>query len=365
MPPRVSCRTDKNRLSSTIRMQSTITLQSSSRKTSVIKNANKNNNIKNHLNNTPQFEYKPLRAIGQGAFGVVYCARSNIDGSLVAIKKVLLDPRYKNRELETLQMVDNRYVIKLKNSFKTVGKKPNEYYLNLVMDYLPCSLHQFNMSYRRERKYPPILYIKLFAYQMFAGLKYLHSIGITHRDLKPQNMLVDPESGELKICDLGSAKILKPTEQSVSYIASRYYRAPELIYDCVYYTPSIDIWAAGCCLAEMLMAGMPIFAGGSSIGQLHEIVKVIGLPSDDDLNSFQHNTNHDLPDLTPSFLESVLPRHTPPDLIDLLKSIFIYNPTKRPTAAECLKHPCFDELFMGDMEMPSKRPFPVLEDRYT
>lgn len=361
MPAKATYRTDKNRLPSQ-HINPKLALSSH-----IKRNDPRKFNTSKPLNtqHSPQIDYKPIKVIGQGAFGVVYCARS-ADGSLVAIKKVLLDPRYKNRELETLQMVDNRYVITLQNSFKTAGRKPKEIYLNLVMDYLPMSLHQFDMNYRKERKYPPILYIKLFAYQMFAGLKYLHSIGVTHRDLKPQNMLVDPESGELKICDLGSAKMLKSNEQSVSYIASRYYRAPELIFDCVYYTSSIDIWAAGCCIAEMIMAGMPIFAGGSSLGQLYEIVKVIGKPTEADLNSFQHGQNiTELPDVVPTKLEQILPRHTPADLLDLLKSIFVYNPSKRPSASDCLKHPCFDEIFDADLEMPSHRPFPVLEDRYT
>lgn len=361
MPPKPTYRSEKNRLS-TLRLHSNLTISSHTKRSDQHKLNSKQTLISQH---NPQLDYKPVKIVGQGAFGVVYCAR-DAEGSLVAVKKVLLDPRYKNRELETMQMVHNRYVIGLRNSFKTAGRKPKEVYLNLVMDYLPMSLHQFDMNYRKERKYPPILYIKLFSYQMFAGLKYLHSNGITHRDLKPQNMLVDPDSGELKICDLGSAKMLKPNEQSVSYIASRYYRAPELIFDCIYYTTAIDIWAAGCCVAEMLMAGMPIFAGSSSIGQLHEIVKVIGRPTDEDMDSFQHGkSNSEIPEIEPTKLEDILPRHTPSDILDLLKSIFVYNPSQRPTAAECLKHPCFDEIFDPELEMPSHRPFPVLEDRYT
>lgn len=305
-------------------------------------------------------EYKPIKVIGQGAFGVVFSARA-LDGSIVAIKKVLLDPRYKNRELEMMEKINNRYCIKLLKSFKTNGRKPREVYLNLVMEYLPMSLHNFNMGYRKERKYPPLLYVKLFAFQMFAGLNYIHSIGITHRDLKPQNILVDTDSGELKICDFGSAKELLPTEKSVSYIASRYYRAPELIYDCTTYSSSIDIWAAGCVISEMLMAGMPIFAGQSPVGQLHEIVRVLGPPTEADLKSFSHDANVEIMSHATTSLENVLPAHTPDDILDLLKSIFVYNPIERPTAFECMQHPCFDELFDPELVMPSTRPFPVLD----
>jgi serine/threonine protein kinase len=304
-------------------------------------------------------DYKPLKVLGQGAFGVVYSARSP-DGGLVAIKKVLQDPRYKNRELESHQQIHNRYCVALRDHFVSAGRQPNELFLNLIMEYLPMSLHQFTVDYRKDRKYPPLLYVKLFAFQMFAGLNYLHAIGITHRDLKPQNILCDPATGELKICDFGSAKRLLPTEKSVSYIASRYYRAPELILGCEDYTTAIDIWAAGCVLAEMLMAGMPIFTGSSALGQLHAIMKVLGRPTEDDLATFQHTS--DLPIETGQMqtLEAVLPRHTPPDLMGLLRRIFVYRPDERPTALECMRDGSFDEIFEAGLVMPDGRPFPVL-----
>jgi serine/threonine protein kinase len=300
--------------------------------------------------------------MGQGAFGIVYCARST-DGSVVAIKKVKVDPRYKNRELETMREVNHRNVIRLLNYFRSSSKELKDVYLNFVMEFLPESLHQFTMSYRKARKYPPLLYVKLFSYQMFAGLAYLHGEGISHRDLKPQNMLVDKTTGELKICDLGSAKRLLPTEQSVSYIASRYYRAPELMYDCVHYTSAVDIWAAGCCIAEMLMSGMPLFIGQSSSGQLQEIAKVLGPPTEDDLSSFPHNAMIELDVEKSATLEGILPRHAPPDIVDLLRAIFVYRPGKRPTARECMGHYTFDELFELDITMPSGKPLPVLETR--
>jgi glycogen synthase kinase 3 beta len=307
-------------------------------------------------------DYHPVRVIGRGAFGIVYSARCS-DGSLVAIKKVKIDPRYKNRELETLREVNSRYVVRLLNYFRTASKSTKDVYLNFVMEILPESLHQFTVNYRNDRKYPPLLYVKLFAYQMFSGLDDLHSQGIAHRDLKPQNMLVDRDTGELKICDLGSAKRLRPNEPSISYIASRYYRAPELIFDCVLYGSAIDIWAAGCCIAEMLMSGMPIFVGDSSVAQLHAIGRVIGAPTEEELKSFTHNSNIELRVEKAVGLRGILPRHAPDDLVDLLTAIFVYSPGRRPTAKECMKHYAFDELFELDFGMPSGKPLPVLERR--
>ncbi|OHT17638.1 CMGC family protein kinase [Tritrichomonas foetus] len=307
-------------------------------------------------------EYKPIKAIGQGAFGVVYIAQSP-DGETVAIKKVLQDPRYKNRELDTLKMLNHNNCIRLKNAFKSRGHKQNEVYLNIVMDFLPMSLHQFIMNYRQKKMYPPVLFIKLFSFQIFAGLHYLHCKGITHRDMKPQNVIIDSDSGELKICDFGSAKMLKPGEKSVSYIASRFYRAPELVFDCTEYTSSIDIWAAGCIIAEGLMAGTPIFAGLSSVGQLAEIFRVLGFPTKEELSSFPHSL--DISSVPPctgksTSLDAVLPPHTPEDMRDLLRSIFVYNPKQRPTALECMQHPCYDDLFVSGITMPNGRPLPTM-----
>ena len=95
--------------------------------------------------------------------------------------------------------------------------------------------------------------MKLYAYQAFRGLAYIHALGICHRDIKPQNLLVDPDTHELKICDFGSAKRLSAGEVNVSYICSRYYRAPELIFGATNYTQSIDVWSVGCVLAELLL----------------------------------------------------------------------------------------------------------------
>lgn len=307
--------------------------------------------------NAPQ--YTPLKVIGRGTFGVVYCVKGK-DGRVYAIKKVLDDPKYINREPEILKSLHHPNCIELVNFFQTREGK-GRHYSNYVMEYMPETLHDFTLKFRAQKLYPPMLFVKLFGFQLFAGLNYIHSTGLCHRDMKPQNVLVDSSEGKLKICDFGSAKHLNPSEKSVSYIASRYYRAPELLLDCTTYTPAIDIWAAGCIIAETVRSGSPIFTGVSNAALLQSIVRIMGLPSDDDLESFNHTLQVPSELKQTDTLENSLPRHSPPSLYDLLRKTFDYNPGKRPSAKELMMHPFFDDIFTNTkLVLPSGRPLPLM-----
>lgn len=118
--------------------------------------------------------------------------------------------------------------------------------------------------------------LKCYLYQIFRGIMHLHSRGICHRDLKPQNILI--KSNKLAICDLGSAKILKKDESNISYICSRCYRAPELIFGSTRYTLAIDMWSAGCIILQILNKG-PFFIAKDSLHHLIQIMKIMGTPS--------------------------------------------------------------------------------------
>jgi glycogen synthase kinase 3 beta len=304
--------------------------------------------------------YAPLKVLGTGAFGTVYSAKAP-DGSIVAIKKVLQDPKYHNRELDILKLLNHKNCITLKGSFKAAGKKPGEVYLNLVMDFSPSTLHQYASEFRRSRQYPPIFYVKLYSFQMFAGLSYLHNLGVTHRDLKPENILINGQTGELKICDFGSAKMLRPSEESVAYIASRYYRAPELLLGATRYTSAIDIWAAGCVIAEVMSAGCPLFDGRTTADQWPAVVKTLGAPAPSDLTAYPKNAIARAVGVQTRTLDAALPDHTPKDLRELLAAILVYDPAKRPTAAQLMQHRCFDDLFRPEQTMPNGSVIPPLD----
>ncbi|KAH9670419.1 Shaggy-related protein kinase alpha [Citrus sinensis] len=218
--------------------------------------------------------YMAERIVGQGSFGVVFQAKCLETGETVAIKKVLQDKRYKNRELQTMRLLDHPNVVSLKHCFFSTTDK-DELYLNLVLEYVPETVHRVVKHFNKLNQRMPMIYVKLYAYQIFRALSYIHrSIGVCHRDIKPQNLLVNPHTHQVKLCDFGSAKVLVKGEPNISYICSRYYRAPELIFGATEYTTAIDIWSAGCVVAE-LMLGKPLFPGDSGVDQLVEIIKVI------------------------------------------------------------------------------------------
>ena len=174
--------------------------------------------------------YSADRIIGNGSFGVVFQATMVQSGEIVAIKKVLQDKRFKNRELQIMRQLKHPNIVDLKHCFFSNGDKPDELYLNLVLEYVPETVYRIGRLYQRSKQPMPLIYVKLYVYQLCRSLAHIHALHICHRDIKPQNLLVDNVSHRLALCDFGSAKVLVRGEPNVAYICSRYYRAPELIF---------------------------------------------------------------------------------------------------------------------------------------
>ena len=290
--------------------KSSTTTATATATTSSSKNSSKTANIKQYRPSnskvisqiaTPGVGNKPVkvqycnqRVIGNGSFGVVYKAELCGDSlnypdsdyeddknsetaknedkptaadeskdstkkpvRLVAIKKVLQDKRFKNRELTIMRTLKHTNIVKLKFFFYSMGEQKDEVYLNLILEFVPENVYKVSRHYAKQKTSMPSIYVRLYMYQLLRALAYIHTSNICHRDIKPQNLLVNPQTAVLKLCDFGSAKQLVAGEPNVSYICSRYYRAPELIFGATNYTCSIDVWSAGCVLAE-LMLGQPI-----------------------------------------------------------------------------------------------------------
>ncbi|RCK57952.1 Protein kinase MCK1 [Candida viswanathii] len=316
-------------------------------------------------------EYK---RIGEGAFGTVVEAMlkyndSNKDASdkpngnssnqewlgPFAIKRVPAQTEYKSRELEILRFVNHPNIVSLRFFFDKTSSTDNKVYQNLVMECLPSNL-QSEIKYYRQSKYTiPYPHMKAYTFQLARAMLYLHGYGISHRDIKPSNILVDPNTVKLKICDFGSAKKLEPNQPSVSYICSRYYRAPELIVGCSLYTTKIDIWGLGCVIAEMFL-GKPIFQGQSPESQLKEIAKLLGPPP----NTFffksnpQYRGNMYTTKLFNCTIEERFKQifsNSPADAIDLLMKILVYDPDTRASPRRVLIHPFFHELKSDDFKV--------------
>ncbi|CAF3306094.1 unnamed protein product [Rotaria sp. Silwood2] len=301
-----------------------------------------------------EISYTDTKVIGNGSFGVVYQAKLVHSNEQVAIKKVLQDKRFKNRELQIMRRLDHQNIVQLKYFFFSSGDKlKEEVYLNLVLEYIPETVYRVTRHYTKQKQTIPLLYVKLYMYQLFRALAYIHSFGICHRDIKPQNLLLDPETSILKLCDFGSAKQLIKGEPNVSYICSRYYRAPELIFGAIDYTCYIDVWSSGCVLAELLL-GQPIFPGESGVDQLVEIIKVLGTPTREQIR--QMNPNYQefrFPQIKAHPWHKVFRNRTPPMAIDLVCRLLDYTPATRLTPLEACAHAFFDELRDPDTRLPN------------
>ncbi|PWZ33124.1 hypothetical protein Zm00014a_028341 [Zea mays] len=323
-------------------------------------------------------------------------------GETVAIKKVLQDKCYKNRELQTIRLLDHPNVVALKHCFFSTTEK-DELYLNLVLDYVPKIVHRVVKHHNKMHQHMPLIYVKLYMYQFFFRIDFVLVFGryvehwltfmvlsVSARDIKPQNLLVcwrffyfapvsfsdeivwyleidfqtsvqvNPHTHQLKLCDFGSAKVLVKGEPNISYICSRYYRAPELIFGATEYTTAIDIWSAGCVLAE-LMLGQPLFPGESGVDQLVEIIKVLGTPTREEIKCMNPNcTEFKFPQIKAHPWHKVFNKRMPPEAVDLVSRLLQYSPNLRCTAVEALVHPFFDELRDPNTRLPNGRFLPPL-----
>ena len=302
--------------------------------------------------------------VGQGAFGEVFLAKIKKTGEKVAVKKVFQDRRYKNRELSIMQKLNHPNIVKLLSFYYTKANIPkaknDDVFLNCIMDYVPETLSiLISKNKHNGTKFPSSL-LKIYSYQMLKSIGYLHSIGICHRDIKPQNILIDPKDYTLKICDFGCAKKLIKGQENISYICSRYYRPPELILEATEYTTQVDVWSIGCVIAELVL-NKPIFPGKSKLDQLFEIIKILGTPSNEQIKDINPNYHHKqkLP-----FVQSkdwflfFQDKINDDEYIDLVSKLLVYEPDLRLSPYKALCHPFFDELRDPNLLLPNGKGVP-------
>ena len=225
------------------------------------------------------------RVIGKGTFGMVVQAVLTESGERVAVKKVMQDPKFKNRELDvwrTLSEIPHHNILPLFHHFYT--EENDQRWLHMVMEPMQIDLGKLIAQYKHREASLSQKYVKLYAYQIARGLLAMHARGFCHRDVKPHNVLLNAKTNVIKLCDFGSTKQLVPGKPNVSYICTRYYRAPEIIFEATNYDFAIDVWSLACVVGEVVR-GAPIFRGDSSIDQLIRIIQVLGTPTKDEIRA--------------------------------------------------------------------------------
>jgi len=187
-------------------------------------------------------------------------------------------------------------------------------------------------------------------------VKYIHSANVLHRDLKPSNILLNSDCS-LRVADFGLARSIAALEKMedeeqvlTEYVATRWYRAPEILLASTKYTKGVDMWSVGCILGELL-GGKPIFPGNSTMNQLDKIIELTGRPTSNDIKAIQSTFAvtilESLPITLPKSMKSKYP-HAVEEALDLLARLVIFNPEKRITADESLKHPYLGMFYTGD-----------------
>ncbi|KAK1789478.1 hypothetical protein P4O66_015393 [Electrophorus voltai] len=341
--------------------------------------------------------YQNLTPVGSGAYGSVCSAYDVLLRQKVAVKKLsrpfqsLIHSRRSYRELRLLKHMKHENVIGLLDVFSPAAslEEFNEVYL--VTNLMGADLNNIVKFQRLSDEH-----VQFLIYQLLRGLKtslkyisnlfgilslspffpmfpflsslhpkqYIHSAGLIHRDLKPSNVAVN-EDCELRILDFGLAR--QTDDEMTGYVATRWYRAPEIMLNWMHYNQTVDIWSVGCIMGELLK-GKVLFPGNDYIDQLKRIMEVVGTPTPDLLKkiSSEHAQKYiqSLPYMPQQDLGKIF-RGANPLAVDLLKRMLVLDCDRRISASEALSHPYFSQYHDPDDE-PEASPYdqtPESKDR--
>jgi len=324
------------------------------------------------------------KGIGSGAYGVVAAFKDNrpahAAGKGLAIKFVrnafhdLLDGQRILREIRLLRCLRHDNIVRLHGLYCSGSDCQDIYIITDLVDSDLGKIIKSSEVLSEEHH-------RWFTYQILRALLYIHSAGVVHRDIKPSNILVNKDC-TLKLCDFGLSRggpaYRGSSEHKLTeYVVTRYYRAPEVILLSSDYGAPIDIWAAGCVLAE-LIARKPLFKGKDPMDQITQIFKVLGSPQNSDLAWLSHNpsamrfvrrfSGEDGQPLAP-----LLPKATSRTL-SAVKSMLILDPSRRPAVIACMRLPCFEGIYQltdeqqvapGLMDWSFDEPKPTLRSLQT
>ncbi|KAK2830371.1 hypothetical protein Q5P01_018302 [Channa striata] len=303
-------------------------------------------------------KYEMKKRLGKGAYGIVWKAVDRQTGETVAVKKIFdafrnrTDAQRTFREIMFLQEFgDHPNIVKLLNVIRAQNDKD----IYLIFEYMDTDLH----AVIKKGTLLKDIHKRYVMYQLLKAIKYLHSGNVIHRDQKPSNVLLDTDC-VVKLCDFGLARSLNQIQEDsgnpalTEYVATRWYRAPEILLGSTRYTKGVDMWSLGCILGEMLL-GKALFPGSSTINQIEKIMSAIPHPSPEDIVAIKSEYGFSVVQrmlLKPQVpLEDLLQPSVPPDALDLLKGLLVFNPDKRLTAEQALQHP-----YVARFHNPVKEP---------
>mmetsp|Transcript_5092 Transcript_5092/g.15237 ORF Transcript_5092/g.15237 Transcript_5092/m.15237 type:complete len:308 (+) Transcript_5092:260-1183(+) len=295
--------------------------------------------------------YQKLEKIGEGTYGVVYKARDKRTSEMIALKKIRLEqedegvPSTAIREISILRELQHANIVK----FNDVVHCNNKLYL--VFEYLDQDLKRYMDSIPQSTPLDPMR-IKSYLYQIISGIAYCHQHRVLHRDLKPQNLLIDG-NGALKLADFGLARAFGiPVRHYTHEVVTLWYRAPEILLGAKRYATPVDIWSIGCIFAEMVTR-QPLFPGDSEIDELYKIFRALGTPTNETWPGVS-----ELPDYKNTFPKWPT-RHIRETVtalddvgLDLLMRMLTYEPSQRITAFAALQHQYFQGIDIRDLNPP-------------
>lgn len=300
-----------------------------------------------------RFEIQEI--VGHGAYGVVCSSRDLKTGKLVAVKKVENIFEHRSlakrtlRELKLTRYFYHENILGVERVMRPHSKNFHDIYLvsELMETDLACVI--------RSPQELTDEHCQFFLYQVLRGLKYIHSANVVHRDLKPRNLLVNSNC-DLKICDFGLARVDDPENADrcvmSNYIATRWYRAPEVILSRKRYTKAVDMWSVGCILAE-LIGRKPLFPGRDSFHQITLIISILGTPPPEETQGSTNKKSKDYVSSLPYKPKIPFTHLFPtanPLACDLLDKLLQFDPDKRYTVEQALAHPYLDQLHCEEDE---------------
>lgn len=286
--------------------------------------------------------FQQLEKLGEGTYATVFKGRNRQTGDLVALKEIHLDseegtPSTAIREISLMKELKHKNIVSLHDVIHTENK------LMLVFEYMDKDLKKYMDTHGDRGALSPAI-IKSFMHQLLLGIDFCHTNRVLHRDLKPQNLLINTK-GQLKLADFGLARAFGiPVNTFSNEVVTLWYRAPDVLLGSRTYNTSIDIWSAGCIMAEMY-TGRPLFPGTTNEDQLMRIFRIMGTPSErtwPGISQYsEYNQNFQI--YATQDLRTILPQISL-NGIDLLQRMLQLRPELRISAFEALQHPWFTDM---------------------